>query len=57
MLGQKVKTLVSGFQTAKQYKIQWDGTNDNGVKVASGIYIYQLRSDTNLATKKMILMK
>jgi flagellar hook assembly protein FlgD len=57
MLGQKVKTVVNGFQTAQQYKIQWDGTNDNGVKVASGIYIYQLRSDNNLATKKMILMK
>jgi len=57
MLGQKVKTLVNGYQPAKQYKIRWDGTNEYGVKVASGIYIYQLRSDNNLATKKMILMK
>ena len=57
MLGQKVKTLVSGQQTAKQYKVQWDGTNDNGAKVASGIYIYQLRTENNIGTKKMILMK
>jgi flagellar hook assembly protein FlgD len=57
MLGQKVKTLVNGQQTARQYKIQWDGTNDNGAKVASGIYLYQLRTDSDIATRKMILMK
>ena len=57
MLGQRIKTLVSGRQDARQYKIRWDGTNDQGAKVASGIYIYQLRSEDNVATKKMILMK
>ena len=57
MLGQKVKTLVKGKQTAKRYRVQWDGTNDRGVKVASGIYIYRLRAGDRIATRKMILMK
>jgi len=57
MLGQKVKTLVNGTQEPRQYKILWDGTNEQGEKVASGIYIYQLRTDEMVATKKMILMK
>ncbi len=57
MLGQKVKTLVKGRQTAKLYRVQWDGTNDRGVKVASGIYIYRLRAGDRIATRKMILMK
>jgi hypothetical protein len=57
MLGQKVKTLVHGTQEPKQYKILWNGMNEQGEKVASGIYIYQLRTDETVATKKMILMK
>ena len=57
MLGQKVKTLVKGRQDAKLHQIQWDGTNDNGVKVASGIYLYHLKADNFVSTRKMILMK
>lgn len=57
VLGQKIKTLVHGQQQPKQYKVVWDGTNDEGSRVASGIYIYQLRTPENLITKKMILMK
>lgn len=57
MLGQKVKTLVRGRQEAKVHQIRWDGTNDNGVKVASGIYLYHLKADNFVSTKKMILMK
>ncbi|UCF63084.1 MAG: T9SS type A sorting domain-containing protein [bacterium] len=57
MLGQRIKTLVSERQEARQYQIRWDGSNDQGARVASGIYIYQLRTENNIATKKMILMK
>ncbi len=57
MLGQKVKTLVKAHQEARAYRVRWDGTNDQGSMVASGIYIYRLHSDNKVATRKMILMK
>jgi len=43
ILGQKVKTLVSSYQTSGSYVIRWDGFDDNGSGVSAGIYIYQLR--------------
>ena len=57
LLGQKVKTLVNSRQQAKQYKVVWDGTNNQGVKVASGIYVYRLKAGDKVAVRKMILMK
>lgn len=38
LMGKKVRTLLKGFYQADTYKIKWDGTNDNGQKVANGIY-------------------
>ncbi|GAB4337463.1 MAG: hypothetical protein Kow0037_20260 [Calditrichia bacterium] len=57
LLGQKVKTLVNGHQDAKLHRVEWDGTNEVGEKVASGIYIYRLKTAENVAVRKMILMK
>ena len=57
VLGQKVKTLVNRLQQPKTYRIEWDGTNDQGHAVASGIYIYRLQAGKNIATKKLILMR
>ncbi len=52
MLGQEVATLVNGFKSANTYKVQF-----NAAGLASGIYIYQLKSGDNVMSKKMILMK
>jgi hypothetical protein len=41
--GQKVTTLVRGHQTAGAHKIIWNGTDESGRRVASGIYLYQLK--------------
>jgi hypothetical protein len=58
MLGQKVKTLVSTRQTAGYKTIQWDGTNDNGTRVASGIYIYRIKAGNEFVkARKMLFMK
>ena len=57
MLGQKVRTLVSAQQNAGYQSIQWDGRNDNGSKVASGIYIYKLSANDFVSSRKLILMK
>ncbi|MEZ4745917.1 MAG: alpha-amylase family glycosyl hydrolase [Calditrichia bacterium] len=56
-LGQLVKTLVSQKQSAGNYAVQWDGTNDLGERVASGIYIYRLQAGDFIQSRKMILMK
>ncbi len=57
VLGQVVKTLVNEKQTAGFKTVQWDGTDDRGVKVASGIYVYRLEANDFVDTKKMILLK
>lgn len=57
MLGQKVKTLVDLQQEAGYYQINWDGTNEFGGRVASGIYIYRLTAGKFTSTLKMNLLK
>jgi len=57
MLGQRVRTLVDGVQEAGFYTVRWDGSNDFGSKVASGIYIYRLQAGSFVSTMKMNLMK
>jgi hypothetical protein len=42
--GQKVATLVKGHQTAGAHKIIWNGTEESGQRVASGVYLYQLKA-------------
>jgi flagellar hook assembly protein FlgD len=55
--GQKVRTLVSGDQPAGSYVRIWDGRDDQGRNVASGIYLYQLTSGSFRQVKKLVLMR
>ncbi|HQI39690.1 MAG TPA: FlgD immunoglobulin-like domain containing protein [Ignavibacteriaceae bacterium] len=57
ILGARVKTLVSQFQSAGQYNVTWDGLNDAGNQVRSGIYIYSLQTNNAVISKKMLLLK
>jgi hypothetical protein len=57
MLGQKVKTLVNESQTANYYSIQWNGLNDSGSRVSSGIYLYRIEAGEFIKTNKMLLLK
>jgi len=55
--GQLVRTLHSGAIAAGEHQRVWDGTDFRGVKVASGVYIYQLKAKGFVATKKLVLTK
>jgi hypothetical protein len=55
--GQKVKTLVDEQMDAGYHGIVWNGKDDNGRNVASGIYFSNMRSGKYTATRKLILMK
>jgi len=57
MLGQKVKTLVDGFLSPGKYEITWDGRDESGRAVASGVYIYKFETPEYVASKKMVLLK
>ena len=57
LLGQKVRTLVNAVQNAGTHRIEWNGTNDLGNTVGSGIYLYQLKTEEKTLVRKMILMK
>lgn len=57
LTGQKVTTLVNGVRNAGEYTIQWDGTNENGNQLASGIYVYRLKSSAYEETKKLLLLR
>ncbi len=57
MLGQVVATLVDENQLAGYREVLWNGSNDFGLKVASGIYIYRMTAGSFAATKRMLLLK
>ena len=57
LLGQRIKLLVNDYQTAGQKTVSWDGSDDHGNSVASGVYFYRLIIGESEDTKKMILMK
>ena len=56
-IGNRVRTLVNCRQLEGVYEIQWDGLNDTGKAVSSGVYFYRLRAGTFHQLKKMILVK
>ncbi len=57
VLGQKVRTLVDGMHQAGYYSVVFDGRDDARKELASGVYLYRLRTDTDTQTHKMILQK
>jgi len=57
MKGQKVKQLISDQLSAGKHSVIWNGNDENGKPVSSGIYFYKLKSGVYTSTKKMILMK
>jgi hypothetical protein len=55
--GQLVKTLVDAPHSVGAHRVNWDGKDATGRDVASGVYLYQMSTDTHTDVKKMILMK
>jgi len=57
ILGQKVSTIVSTSQNAGEYIFSWDGKNDNGNRLSTGIYFYKLTTASSSIVKKMLMIK
>jgi len=57
ILGQKVKTLVKERQVAGSKTVSWDGKDEKGRDLATGIYFYQLKAGEVTQTKRMVLLK
>jgi hypothetical protein len=57
LLGQKVTTLVDDYKEAGEYDAVWNGADESGKTVSSGIYFYKLRTGDFIEVKKMMLMK
>jgi hypothetical protein len=55
--GQKVKTLVNDTKAAGEHTVVWNGKDDSGNNVSSGVYFYKMQAGRYTSTKKMILMK
>jgi hypothetical protein len=57
ILGKNINTLLNKELKAGSYSTHWNGDNNFGSKVSSGIYFYQVRAGSNVVTKKMVMIK
>jgi len=57
ILGQKIRTLLEKFEEPGAKTIFWDGTDDRGLNVPTGIYFYRLTAQDFVDTKKMVYLK
>ncbi|HAP34746.1 MAG TPA: hypothetical protein DCQ28_01945 [Bacteroidetes bacterium] len=55
--GQYVRTLVNSNHMAGEYKIQWDGMDESGKRVSSGLYFFRMMSNNFVSVKKMLMVK
>lgn len=55
--GQKVRVLVDEYQNAGAKKVTWDGCDESGERVASGVYFYQIEAGSNTVSNRMVLLK
>jgi len=56
-LGQEVRTLVTAHQEAGEYRVVWDGRDNHGRPVPSGVYIYRLQGENFSDSRKMMLIR
>jgi hypothetical protein len=55
--GQKIATLLSSSMRAGEHLITWNGKDDNGNSVVSGIYFYRMQAGEHISIKRMMLLK
>ncbi|MFA6541182.1 MAG: right-handed parallel beta-helix repeat-containing protein [Bacteroidota bacterium] len=55
--GQRVRELINTTQDAGEYRVTWDGLNDNGMRISTGVYIYRMSSGSFTSVKKMLMLK
>lgn len=57
VLGQRVKTLVDSDMAPGKHDVLWNGHNDAGVQVSSGVYFYRLKAGFYVNSRKMVLIR
>lgn len=57
ILGRQVRVLVDESMSAGRKVVLWDGNDNNGAAVSSGVYFYRLQADDFIATRKMLLLR
>ena len=57
LLGQKVRTLVASQKLAGNHWTVWDGKDDSGREVASGVYFFVLKTQNFVQSRKMLLIR
>jgi flagellar hook assembly protein FlgD len=55
--GRLVRTLVDAALPAGRHEVAWDGRDETGARVASGLYLYRLEAGVFRATRRMIVLK
>ncbi len=55
-LGQKVRSLYNGRALAGSTKLTWDGKDDRGIQLPTGVYLYRMAALEQVITKKMLLL-
>jgi hypothetical protein len=57
LAGRRVRSLVSGELPGGRHSVTWDGRNDEGGHVATGVYVYRLESGAQSLTRKLVLLR
>jgi flagellar hook assembly protein FlgD len=55
--GTLVKELVNGYMSSGDHALEWDGSDKNNNRVASGVYLYRLSNGDKVVSMKMVLSK
>ncbi len=57
ILGERLRTLISGELPVGSYTLSWDGSIETGSPVASGVYLYEMRAGEITLSEKMVVLK
>jgi len=57
ILGNRVKTLINGVQPAGIHELYWNGTENNGLPVTSGCYLYRIKTDEYVRSSRILYLK
>ena len=57
ILGQRVRLLASAEYSEGIHQVVWDGKDESGNTVASGVYLYRIRTESYVKSRKMVILK